>query len=64
MVLQNYDFVTSSNEQVESYYEHMIYPETLYGAICSGKDCTQRGKILAFNPAALGVRESLGPHVK
>ena len=33
----------------------MIYPETLYGAICSGKDCAQRGKILAFNPVALGV---------
>ena len=36
----------------------MIYPETLYGAICSGKDCSQRGKILAFNPAALGVRKN------
>lgn len=42
------------HKDVETYYEHMIYPETLYGAICSGKDCAQRGKILAFNPAALG----------
>lgn len=46
---------TKFYDQVESYYEHMIYPETLYGAICSGKDCAQRGKILAFNPVALGV---------
>jgi len=45
---------TKFYDQVESYYEHMIYPETLYGAICSGKDCAQRGKILAFNPVALG----------
>ena len=56
--LENCNFVTSSNVQVETYYEHMIYPETLYGAICSGKDCAQRGKILAFNPAALGVRKN------
>ena len=37
----------------------MIYPETLYGAICSGKDCAQRGKFLAFNPVALGVSTHL-----
>ena len=52
-----YFLLCTSNVQVETYYEHMIYPETLYGAICSGKDCAQRGKILAFNPAALGVRQ-------
>jgi len=42
------------HQNIESYYEHMVYPDTLYGAICTGKDCGERGKILAFNPAALG----------
>ena len=61
-VLKEVTISTIINSQIESYYEHMVYPDTLYGAICTGKDCGERGKILAFNPAALGVTVTPNDH--
>ena len=61
-VVKEVTISTIINSQIESYYEHMVYPDTLYGAICTGKDCGERGKILAFNPAALGVTVTPNDH--
>lgn len=46
--------VLKHGDQVDSYYDHMVYPLTLYGSLCSGKDCSVTGKVLAFDAAAIG----------
>jgi len=41
--------------EVESYYDHMLYPLTLYGSLCSNKECESKGgKVLAFDAATIG----------
>ena len=48
--------VMKHGEEVDSYYDHMIYPLTLYGSLCSNKECeTKGGKVLAFDAATIGV---------
>ena len=35
--------VMKHGDQFSSYYDHMVYPTTLYGSICSGKKCAEMG---------------------
>ena len=48
--------VLKHGDMVDSYYQHMLYPTTLYGSLCSGKDCEATGKVVAFDAVAIGVR--------
>ena len=51
--------VLKHGDMVDSYYQHMLYPTTLYGSLCSGKDCETTGKVVAFDAVAIGVRALL-----
>jgi len=47
--------VMKHGDQFSSYYDHMIYPLTLYGSLCSKTDCAMTGgKVLAFDAATIG----------
>eukprot|EP00092_Neocalanus_flemingeri_P085176 GFUD01107133.1.p1 GENE.GFUD01107133.1~~GFUD01107133.1.p1 ORF type:complete len:1924 (+),score=566.33 GFUD01107133.1:661-5772(+) len=46
--------VMKHGDQFSSYYDHMVYPLTLYGSLCSGKDCSTTGKVIAFDAATIG----------
>ena len=37
-----------------SYYEHIIYPATLFGTQCSDDDCKAKGKFIAFDAVTIG----------
>ena len=52
--------VLKHGDTVDSYYQHMLYPTTLYGSLCSGKDCEATGRVVAFDAVAIGVRARLG----
>jgi len=46
--------VMKHGDQFDSYYDHMVYPVTMYGSQCSGKDCAVKGKVTAFDAATIG----------
>jgi len=46
--------VMKHGDQFSSYYDHIVYPVTLYGSLCSGKECNEKGKVLAFDAAIIG----------
>merc|ERR1712013_638739 len=46
--------VMKHGDQFDSYYDHMVYPITMYGSLCSGKDCSEKGKVMAFDAATIG----------
>jgi len=46
--------VMKHGNQYDSYYDHMVYPITMYGSICSGKDCSIKGRVMAFDAATIG----------
>jgi len=48
--------VMKHGDQFSSYYDHMVYPTTLYGSICSGKKCAEMGTgmVTAFDAATIG----------
>ena len=46
--------VMKHGDQFSSYYDHMIYPSTLYGSICSNTTCSDSGLVLAFDAATIG----------
>ena len=46
--------VMKHGDQFSSYYDHMVYPQTLYGSICSNKKCSDSSIVLAFDAATIG----------
>lgn len=46
--------VMKHGDQFSSYYDYMVYPVTMYGSLCSGTDCSVKGKVLAFDAATIG----------
>merc|ERR1719186_784813 len=46
--------VMKHGDQFSSYYDHMVYPLTLYGSLCSGKDCSTSSLVIAFDAATIG----------
>ena len=46
--------VMKHGDQFSSYYDHMIYPSTLFGSICSNTTCSDSGLVLAFDAATMG----------
>jgi len=46
--------VMKHGDQFSSYYDHMIYPTTLFGSLCSNSDCSDSGLVLAFDAATIG----------
>lgn len=46
--------VLRHGDQVDSYYDHMVYPVTLYGASCSAAACQDSSRIVAFDALAIG----------
>jgi len=46
--------VMKHGDQFSSYFDHMVYPLTLYGSLCSGKECNTTGKVVAFDAATIG----------
>ena len=47
MVMKHWD-------QFSSYYDHIVYPTTLYGSIGSGSKCGEAGMVTAFEAATIG----------
>ena len=46
--------VMKHGDQFSSYYDHIVYPTTLYGSICSGSKCGEAGMVTAFDAATIG----------
>ena len=47
--------VMKHGDQFSSYYDHMVYPVTLWGALCSDPACTTKGgTVLAYDAATIG----------
>ena len=46
--------VMKHGDQFSSYYDHMVYPVTLYGSMCSGSKCGDAGMVTAFDAATIG----------
>ena len=46
--------VMKHGDQFSSYYDHIVYPATLYGSICSGGKCGEAGMVTAFDAATIG----------
>ena len=46
--------VMKHGDQFSSYYDHMVYPVTLFGSVCSSSACTDSGLVLAFDAATIG----------
>ena len=44
--------VMKHGDQFSSYYDHMVYPATLYGSLCSGDKCGHM--VTAFDAATIG----------
>ena len=46
--------VMKHGDQFSSYYDHIVYPVTLYGSVCSGGKCGEAGMVTAFDAATIG----------
>ena len=39
--------------QFSSFYDHIVYPVSLYGSVCSGGKCEEAGMITTFDAATV-----------
>ena len=46
--------VMKHGDQFSSYYDHIVYPVTLYGSVCSASGCGDAGLVTAFDAATIG----------
>ena len=46
--------VMKNGAQFSSFYDHIVYPVSLYGSVCSGGKCGEAGMVTAFDAATIG----------